>query len=134
MPQTIATNWHRGLLVAAASLMATGVALGAFGAHALDGLVQDGTLPAARLDTFETGVRYQLIHGLGLFAIAALVRDRRPGWLLLAGTVVFAGSLYLLVLTDTPWLGAVAPIGGAAMIAGWCWAAWALARGANPRG
>lgn len=112
----------RGLAVTAAVLMATGVALGAFGAHALE-----ATLSAARLNTFETGVRYQLIHGVGLLAIVGLGRGHRPAWLLAAGTVIFSGSLYVLVLTDTPWLGAVAPVGGTLMIAGWCWLALVLA-------
>jgi uncharacterized membrane protein YgdD (TMEM256/DUF423 family) len=103
--------------------MAVGVALGAFGAHALEGAVTE-----ARLATFETGVRYQLIHGLGVLVVASVGRGTRAGWLLAAGASVFAGSLYILVLTDTPWLGAVAPIGGAAMIAGWVWWAWSLAR------
>lgn len=112
----------RGLAVTAAVLMATGVALGAFGAHALE-----ATLSAARLNTFETGVRYQLIHGVGLLAIVGLGWGHRPAWLLAAGTVIFSGSLYVLVLTDTPWLGAVAPVGGTLMIAGWCWLALVLA-------
>lgn len=117
----------RSLAAAGALLMALGVALGAFGAHALEGAVTD-----VRLATFETGVRYQLVHGLGVLLVAGFGRGTRAGWLLVAGASVFAGSLYLLVLTDTSWLGAVAPIGGVGMIAGWLWWAWALLRG--PRG
>lgn len=117
----------RALAVFAAVLMATGVALGAFGAHALE-----ATVTPSRLAAFETGVRYQLIHGVGLLVIASRQRVVRAGWLLGVGAALFASSLYVLVLTDTPWLGAVAPVGGAAMISGWCWLAWELVR--SPRG
>lgn len=109
--------------VVGALLMATGVAIGAFGAHGLE-----GTVSPERMDTFETGARYHLIHGVGVLAIAALGRGRSFGWWIAGGAVVFSGSLYLLVLTDTPWLGAVAPIGGAAMIGGWLGLAWTLVR------
>ena len=100
--------------------MAFGVGLGAFGAHALKARLSPGDL-----DIFETGVRYQLVHALGLFAVA-WAATRFPsawvlsaGWLLTVGIVVFSGSLYLLVLTNTRWLGAITPIGGAAFILGW---------------
>ena len=78
-------------------------------------------------------MRYQLVHGLALFAlglgrIEAGPWLRRGGWLLLTGAAVFAGSLYLLVLTDRGFLGAVAPLGGALMIAGWGALAWGLLR------
>ena len=116
----------RALAVVAALLMATGVGLGSFGAHALDGVVSE-----SRLATFETGVRYQLVHGLGILATVALGRGIRAGWLLAFGATVFSGSLYVLVLTDTAWLGAIAPAGGAAMIAGWCGLAWSLTRAAR---
>ena len=109
-----------------ALLMATGVALGAFGAHGLE-----GTVSPARLDTFETGARYHLIHGVGILAIAALRRGTNAGWWIAGGVLVFSGSLYLLVLTDTSWWGAVAPIGGAAMIGGWLGLAWTLLRGTS---
>lgn len=117
------TNGARTLGVVGALLMATGVALGAFGAHGLEGAVSP-----ERLDTYRTGARYHLIHGVGVLAIVALGRGIFAGWWIAAGAVVFAGSLYLLVLTDTPWLGAVAPIGGAAMIVGWLGLAWTLLR------
>ena len=121
------TGGGRALGVVGALLMATGVALGAFGAHGLEGAVSPD-----RLETFETGTRYHLIHGVGVLAIVALRRGRAAGWWIAAGSVVFSGSLYLLVLTDTPWLGAVAPIGGAAMIGGWLALAWTLLRTAPP--
>ncbi len=103
------------------------VASGAFGAHALR-----ASLGPQLLTTFETGVRYQMYHGLGLLALAwAIGRwpERRlapAAWLLLAGTIVFSGSLYLVVLTGFRWFGAVTPFGGVALIAGWALAAWRL--------
>lgn len=106
-----------------------GVALGAFGAHGLR-----GTLSAADLATFETGVRYQVYHALGLFAVAWAV-GRWPGgsaatagWLFVAGVVLFSGSLYTLVLTGQRWLGAVTPFGGLCFLAGWGLLAWTALR------
>jgi len=114
-------------------LAGLGVALGAFGAHALK-----ASLSPPLLSTFETGVRYQMYHGLGLLALAWAI-DRWPerrlapaAWLLLAGTVVFSGSLYLLVLTGARWFGAVTPFGGVALIAGWGLAAWRLLAAGEP--
>jgi uncharacterized membrane protein YgdD (TMEM256/DUF423 family) len=98
-----------------------GVALGAFGAHGLR-----ARLAADALATFETGVRYQMYHALALLAVAfALTRwpgsalPSAAGWLFVAGTALFSGSLYLLALTGVRWLGAVTPFGGLAFIAGW---------------
>jgi uncharacterized membrane protein YgdD (TMEM256/DUF423 family) len=109
----------------------TGVAAGAFGAHALR-----ARLTAADLAIFETAARYQMYHALALLGVAWVV-GRWPGaaatmagWLFLAGTVVFSGSLYLLVLTGARWMGAVTPLGGLALLAGWLALAWAVARGA----
>lgn len=90
-----------------------GVAAGAFGAHALR-----GSLPAERLEIFETAVRYQLVHALAL-VMAGILEAGRAGWAFFLGVVVFSGSLYLLVLTDRRWLGAVTPIGGLLFLAGW---------------
>jgi uncharacterized membrane protein YgdD (TMEM256/DUF423 family) len=106
---------------------AIAVTLGAFGAHGLRSrLVPD------MLTTFEIGVRYQLYHALGLLAVG-LALSRWPssalavaGWLFIAGTVVFSGSLYVLSLSGQRWLGAVTPVGGAALIAGWLVLAWAV--------
>jgi uncharacterized membrane protein YgdD (TMEM256/DUF423 family) len=107
-----------------------GVALGAFGAHGLRQI-----LSAEDLATFEIGVRYQMYHALALIAVAwamsrwdhaALVA---AGWLFVGGIVVFSGSLYALVLTGHRWLGAVTPLGGVAMIAGWALLGWAAYRG-----
>lgn len=105
-----------------------GVGLGAFAAHALKARLDAGTLA-----TFEIGVRYQMYHALGLLAVA-WAQTRWPGtltvaagWLFIAGTLLFSGSLYLLVLSGARWLGAVTPLGGLAFLAGWlclAWAAW----------
>ena len=101
------------------------VALGAFGAHGLANRVTP-----ERLDVYKTGVLYHMVHALALFA-ASWAATQWPGWpvhtagyLFLAGIVLFSGSLYLLVLTDTAWLGAITPLGGVAFIAGWVLLAW----------
>ena len=106
------------------------VAAGAFGAHALKARLAPDLLAA-----FETGARYQMFHALGLVAVA-WAAGRFPGalvgaagWLLVAGTVLFSGSLYLLALTGTRGLGAVTPLGGLAFLAGWACLAWAALRG-----
>ena len=98
----------------AAALLATGIAAGAFGAHGLEGMVTPD-----RLDTWETAALYHLLHGVALLVVARLDASPWVARLLAAGTLVFSGSLYLLVLTDTGWLGAITPIGGTLMIAGW---------------
>jgi uncharacterized membrane protein YgdD (TMEM256/DUF423 family) len=106
------------------------VGLGAFAAHGLK-----ARLPAELLAVFETGVRYQMYHALALLA-ASWAQTRWPGtlasasgWLFLAGTVLFSGSLYVLALSGARWLGAVTPFGGLAFLAGWlCLAAAAWPR------
>jgi uncharacterized membrane protein YgdD (TMEM256/DUF423 family) len=97
------------------------VALGAFGAHALK-----DRLAAGLLANFETGVRYQMVHALALLAVAWAVSrwtstwlPLAAGWLFVAGTVLFSGSLYLLALTGVRWLGAITPFGGVAFVGGW---------------
>ena len=106
-----------------------GVAAGAFGAHALR-----DTLPPDRLQVFETGARYQLIHALALIA-AALALDRAAsgaltaaGWLFVLGQVIFAGSLYSLALSGVRLWGAVTQLGGLCYLAGWILLAIALAK------
>jgi uncharacterized membrane protein YgdD (TMEM256/DUF423 family) len=96
------------------------VAAGAFGAHALR-----ARLTPEHLAVFETAARYQMYHALGLLAVAWAV-TRWPnalpvwaGWLFVAGTVLFSGSLYILALTGIRWWGAVTPLGGVAFLAGW---------------
>ena len=97
-----------------------GVALGAFGAHALK-----ARLAPELLATFEVGVRYQLIHALALLAVAWACKrwsgrwTSASGWLFIAGTLLFSGSLYALSLTGVRGIGIVTPIGGVALLLGW---------------
>jgi uncharacterized membrane protein YgdD (TMEM256/DUF423 family) len=107
-----------------------GVALGAFGAHALK-----ARLDTDLLATFEVGVRYQMYHAFALLAVG-WAQTRWPGavlnmsgWLFVAGTVIFSGSLYMLSLSGQRWLGAVTPIGGVALLAGWLCLAWGVWKG-----
>lgn len=103
------------------------VALGAFGAHALK-----TRLAPDLLAIYEVGVRYHLAHALALMAVAwACTRWPGPavnasGWLFVAGTLVFSGSLYALALTGVRGLGAVTPIGGVAWLLGWAFLAWGV--------
>jgi uncharacterized membrane protein YgdD (TMEM256/DUF423 family) len=112
---------------------AISVAAGAFGAHALK-----ARLAPELLAVFETGARYQMYHALGLLAVG-LAFARSPsgaaawaGWLFLAGTLLFSGSLYALALTGVRALGAVTPFGGVAFIAGWIALAIAALQGGRP--
>lgn len=97
-----------------------GVAAGAFGAHGLRDII-----PVQYLQTFETGVRYQMYHAFGLF-LTGWTLDRYSdtyfrfaGWMFTIGIVLFSGSLYLLSLTGYGWFGAVTPFGGVSFLAGW---------------
>ncbi|HRK85963.1 DUF423 domain-containing protein [Alcaligenes ammonioxydans] len=120
----------RTILCLGALIMAVGVGLGAFGAHALRAMVD-----ASALATWQTAVLYQLLHGLGLLLIAALGNRLHPAWqsrsavLMLVGVLIFSGSLYILVLSGVKWLGAITPIGGVAMILAWLCLAFAAVRG-----
>ena len=112
----------RIFVMAGSLLMFLGVAAGAFGAHGLRSyFVQFPELAA----TYDTAVRYQMIHGLALFAVAWVVTKwpgnlaTWSGYLFLIGVIIFSGSLYLLVLTRLRWLGAITPFGGLAFLAGW---------------
>ncbi|MCH7564523.1 MAG: DUF423 domain-containing protein [Gemmatimonadetes bacterium] len=116
--------------LAGAKLALLGVVLGAFGAHALR-----ERLSPEDLAIFETGVRYQMYHALALFAVA-WAASRWPGtavnaagWMFIVGVLIFSGSLYALVLTDTRWLGAITPVGGVALILGWALLAWGIFQG-----
>lgn len=98
-----------------------GVVLGAFGAHALK-----AKIPPQRLESFETGVRYQMYHALALLGAAfALSNWNTSGWLIasgwafIAGILLFSGSLYILTFTGKRAWGAVTPFGGLAFILGW---------------
>jgi len=101
------------------------VALGAFAAHALKGLLSTG-----QLEVFRTGVEYQGIHALALLIVGLLGRDgvaaslSLAGWAFAVGILLFSGSLYLLALTDIRWLGAITPLGGSAFLFGWAALAW----------
>jgi uncharacterized membrane protein YgdD (TMEM256/DUF423 family) len=125
----IGVEMERKVFAVGSALAGLGVVFGAFGAHALK-----ASSSPKMLTTFETGVRYQMYHGLGLLALAWAVSrwpERRlmpAAWLLLAGTVVFSGSLYLLVLTGARWFGAITPFGGLLLIFGWGLVAWRLVR------
>jgi uncharacterized membrane protein YgdD (TMEM256/DUF423 family) len=109
-------NWIMALAGLSGALA---VGAGAFGAHGASG---------EAAEWLKTGGHYQLVH-----AIAALValhfEARGPAWLFLAGGAIFGGTLYLMALGCPRWLGAVTPVGGALMIAGWLWLAWRGVRG-----
>ena len=114
-----------------AILLALAVVLGAFGAHGLR-----SRLDAYSMGVYEKAVFYHFIHALGLLVVSVLPRigALRAGtgtwvcWLLVAGILLFSGSLYLLALTGVRTLGAVTPLGGLAFIAAWIALAWGLFR------
>ena len=107
------------------------VIFGAFGAHALKGKLDDQALKV-----FETAVQYHFYHTFALLVVGVIALNqpqtvllKSSGWLFVIGILVFSGSLYLLSLTGVRWLGAITPLGGLALIAGWaCLAAtgWKL--------
>ncbi len=92
------------------------VALGAFGAHGL----HDVLTKNARLATWETAVLYHLTHSVVMLVIATWRPLRAAAWwLMLAGVAIFSGTLYVLALTNLKWLGAITPLGGVCLLAGW---------------
>jgi len=105
--------------VLAALSAALAIAAGAFGAHGA------GSPQAA--EWLRTGGLYQLIHGVAALAIMGVARG--PAALLLGGAAIFAFTLYAMALGAPKWFGAITPIGGTLMIAGWLWAAWTYWRG-----
>ncbi len=109
-------NW---LVTLAALSGALAVGAGAFGAH--------GALGEAA-EWLKTGAQYQLIHAVAAM-VAARMGAKGPGWLFVAGGAIFAGTLYAMALGGPRWLGAITPIGGTALIAGWLWLAWTAGRG-----
>jgi uncharacterized membrane protein YgdD (TMEM256/DUF423 family) len=120
----------RNFVMLAALFGFLGVAAGAFAAHGLS--AHFAAYPGTE-DTFRTAVQYQMYHALALLAVALLSRHisshtmRWAGWLFSAGIVLFSGSLYALSLFEVRIMGAVAPLGGLAFLAGWAclgWAAW----------
>ena len=106
-----------GILAALSGALA--VAAGAFGAHGAHGQAAEW---------LRTGGQYQLIHAVAAL-VAMRLEARGPAWLFVAGGALFAGTLYLMALGAPRWLGAITPIGGAMLIAGWLWAAWLFWRG-----
>lgn len=111
-------NW----ISIAALNMAIAVALGAFGAHGLKAIVS-----TQQLEWWQTATLYWFIHGLGLLLVSILIRlnyaTQTTAWLLQVGVIIFAGSLYAMTLGAPRWFGAITPIGGVLMIAGWLWLA-----------
>jgi len=114
-------------VLAGAIALAAGVVLGAFGAHAIK-----GRIAAESFAIYQTAVQYHFWHALGLLGVGVLMAQW-PGaqllawsaWLLIAGLILFSGSLYTLALTGASWLGAITPLGGAAFVAAWLVVAWA---------
>jgi len=116
MPRTAKLFLASGCI---AALLA--VAIGAFGAHGLKARIAPELMPV-----YKTGVEYHLYHALGLILVGLAAFHlpqsaclRGAGWAMLAGIVLFSGSLYALSLTGLLWLGAITPLGGAAFIAAW---------------
>jgi len=109
-----------------------GVALGAFGAHALKATLEQ----SGRVSTWETAAKYQLVHAVALLVVGMLAMRApdasawlgRAGWSMTAGTLIFSGSLYVLCATGARWLGAITPIGGTLLIAGWAMLAFAASK------
>lgn len=116
--------------------LALGVIIGAFGAHGLR-----GRLDAYSLDVYQRAVLYHFVHALGILITGALaasgaIARRSANWaggLLLAGVVLFSGSLYVLAITGNRMLGAITPFGGVAFIAGWIVLAICAARTHPPK-
>jgi len=121
----------RQLTILAALNMIAAVGAGAFGAHGLKRMLAPDLLAI-----WQTGVLYHLIHALGLFVVALLGARygstllSTAGTVMFAGIVLFSGSLYVLAITGTRWLGAVTPLGGVAFLVAWALVAWAAWRSA----
>lgn len=111
---------ERAWLALGAAFGLLGVLAGAAGVHALE-----STLEPDALETFETAARFQMYHALALLAVGLLAGRWRSalvnaaGWLFTAGVLFFSGSLYILALTDVGIFGAIAPLGGVCLLAGW---------------
>jgi uncharacterized membrane protein YgdD (TMEM256/DUF423 family) len=108
-------NW---IAVLAALSGALAVGAGAFGAHGASGQAAEW---------LRTGAQYQLVHAVAAL-VALRIEAKGPALLFVGGGLVFAGTLYLMALGLPRWLGAVTPIGGVALIAGWLWLAWVAAK------
>ena len=117
---------HKGFLRTGAIIAMLSVALGAFAAHALKGMVSDHAVA-----TFETGARYQFYHSFALLLTGILYKDFNTkaslfaGWFFIAGIFLFCGSLYCLTLVQAAvspgytWIGAITPLGGLCFMSGW---------------
>lgn len=118
------SHMPRALIIAASLFAALGIVTGAFGAHALKGL-----LDSAQSAWFEKAVYYHQMAAVGALIMAILSDKNAPadalnGWLLLLGAAIFSATLYLMALGAPRWFGAITPIGGTLMIAAWCRLAW----------
>lgn len=102
----------------AAALCFLAVVTGAFGAHALKGILQSNGM----LDVWNKAVLYHFLHAIALLVLALYrTGDRGACFLFAAGIVLFSGSLYAMALTNMRWLGAITPLGGLCFLAGWGW-------------
>jgi uncharacterized membrane protein YgdD (TMEM256/DUF423 family) len=129
MPDIVNEMTARLALTLAGLLLFAAVGAGAFGAHALKAVLASDLMAA-----YQTAVQYHFWHALGLLGVGVLLQQRpesrmlaTAAWLLVAGVVLFSGSLYALALTGVRGLGAVTPFGGVALLAAWAavaWAAW----------
>lgn len=122
---------NKFFLLSGSVLGLLGVAIGAFGAHALKAMLE----AAGRADTFETGVRYMFYHAIALVLVGILSKEF-PGNTLywcgnafILGTLIFSGSLFLICFTGINVFGAVAPIGGTLLIIGWALLFWSVLKG-----
>ncbi|MDP9085196.1 MAG: DUF423 domain-containing protein [Pseudomonadota bacterium] len=115
----------RAIVAAGALLGASAVSLGAFGAHALGGM-----LTAQQARWWQTAVQYQMWHALALLLVATLdlPHSRMIGAIFFSGTLIFSSTLFLMALGLPLWLGALTPIGGLMMIVGWLLLAWTALR------
>ena len=122
---------NKNILLAGAILALFTVAIGAFGAHALQYLL----LQNESTETFETAVKYQSLHALALLILGILSGNLKNVWInyaaisMVIGTIIFSGSLYILSITNITFLGAITPIGGLGMIIGWIFLILAIYRG-----
>jgi uncharacterized membrane protein YgdD (TMEM256/DUF423 family) len=115
-------KFHPAGRASACLIVATGVALGAFGAHGIKPWLEE-VGRSADLDIWKTAVLYHLVHAAFLAAAGDAI-GKASSLFFRLGILLFSGTLYLLVLTDARWLGAITPLGGVGLILGWVAAAW----------
>ena len=102
----------------ATALCFLAVALGAFGAHALKSTLESHGMT----DVWNKAVLYHFIHAIALLVLSRFATvNSKASLLLVAGIILFSGSLYLMALTNVRWLGAITPLGGLCFLAGWAW-------------